>query len=330
MNDFSFARPELWPWLLLTPLLWWGVYALLQLRVRARLAFGAELQGRLPQPWARATRLSAALLCLHLCVMEPRYGAETVQVERRGLDIIFALDTSRSMLARDAEPTRLAAARRDVLAVLPELRGGDRAALVAFAGRARRMVPLTHDMDSFRQLLEGVDENAVLQGGSDLAAALERCLALVEEANYNTSVIVLLTDGEDREGRARAMAGTAAERGVVVHAVGYGSPRGSKILLEVAGRQRFLTDDKGEDVVSSLDIDSLRAVVEETGGEFLQASRMVLPLQELKRKRLDPLSRRGFDPEEETVFKTRFQWVLLPAMLLLLIEMILCRGSRRS
>ena len=106
--------------------------------------------------------------------MDPRWGDEQFAVERRGLDVIFCLDTSRSMLARDLEPFRLARAKQDIRAVLPAVRGGDRVGLVVFAGKARLWIPLTHDVDSFGGLLDEVDTDIVPVGGSDLAAALGR------------------------------------------------------------------------------------------------------------------------------------------------------------
>ncbi|MHC5070420.1 MAG: vWA domain-containing protein, partial [Planctomycetota bacterium] len=150
MSELTFSRPELWPLLLLVLPAWLLVWWLVRQRAEARRHYGAALEELLPLPWGRATRLCLAVLLLLLTFMEPRLGEEQVQVERRGLDIVFCLDTSRSMLARDMAPTRLDRAKRDIRSVLPELTRGDRVGLVAFAGRARVVVPLTHDLDSFR------------------------------------------------------------------------------------------------------------------------------------------------------------------------------------
>lgn len=326
----SFAYPEAWPWLLMAVPAWWFLYAALRARARSRERYGAILVERVPAPAARATRLVLATVLLFLAYMEPRYGEETVPVERRGLDVIFALDTSRSMLARDMEPTRLDAAKRDVLSVLPDLKGGDRVGLVAFAGGARLIVPLTHDLDSFRQLLTTVDTNSVLEGGTDLAAAIGKSIALVDEGRDETSVILLLTDGEDLAGEGRAAASrTASARGITVHAIGYGSTKGSKIVLDEGGHERLLADLAGEEVVTVLDSEGLRAMAAVTGGEFLRADVMALPLLQLKRKRLDAMVKRSFDAGQETIHETRFQWVLLPGMLLLLLDLVLAGGARR-
>ena len=329
MSELSFSRPELWPCLLLSVPLWFVLWWLLRGRQRARQTYGAPLSERVSGSGARATRLVLAVLFLFLAYMEPRYGEEQVKIERRGLDIVVALDTSRSMLARDMDPNRLGAAKRDVVTVLPDLKGGDRVGLVAFAGEAKLVVPLTHDLDSFRGLLDVVDTAAVRKGGTDLAAAIRKSLELIDDADRSTTVIVLLTDGEDLTGAAKQAAREARDRRVVVHAVGYGSTKGSKVTLDESGKETFLKDDKGVEVVSEMKSDVLRHLVGLTGGEFLRSEVMALPLRQLKEKRLDPMVKRTYETGEETVYKTRFQWALIPAMLLLLLELFWMGGSRR-
>jgi len=329
MSEISFTHVDLWPWLLTALPLWFGVWWLLQAIARGRENYGAELTESVPSPPGRATRIVLAAIFLFVAHMEPRYGEEKVQVERRGLDIVFALDTSRSMLARDMAPSRLAVAKRDIQTVLPGLTGGDRVGFVAFAGEARLVVPLTHDLDSFRQLMDQVDTSTVRKGGTDLAAAIRKSLQLVGEHDQTTTVIVLMTDGEDLTGAGLQAAREARSRGVVVHAVGYGSTKGSKITLDSSGTESFLKNDEGEEVVSALNSEGLRRLAEATGGEFLRTDVMALPLVQLKTKRLDPMVKRAFEKGEETVYKTRFQWALIPAMLLLLLELLFVGGSRR-
>lgn len=328
MSDLQWNRPEWWPVLLALPLLaaalWYGFRALQRQSAR----WGAERQGQPASPWLRAGLLTAAVAFLLLSWIEPLYGEEKLQVERRGLDVIFCLDTSRSMLARDAQPDRIRRAQRDIRSMLPELVGGDRVGLVAFAGRAKLVVPLTHDVDSFRYLLDEVDTDAVRLGGSDLAAALRKGLELIDEDQEQTTVMVLLTDGEDLTGAGRQAAREVADRGVVLHTLGYGSPLGSKITVGAGDEESFLTDDEGVEVVSAMDADSLRRMSAVAGGEFLRAEQMALPLVELKRMRMDPMVKRSYDAGQETVLQSRFQWVLLPGVLFLLIDLFL-RGGRR-
>jgi len=329
MSELHWSRPELWPYLMLAPLLWWVVWQALRAGTRGGAVYGAPLRERVPSAAGHATLWTVSGALLWLTWMEPLLGEEKIAVERRGLDVIFCVDTSRSMLARDLEPDRIGRAKRDIRTVLPRLVGGDRVALVAFAGKTRLVVPLTHDLDSFRYLLEGVDTDTVRTGGTDLGAAVRRSLDLASEDDASTTVVVLLTDGEDLSGAGRQAAGVAAGRGVVVHCVGYGSTRGSKIILDESGAEAFLQSDEGEEVISAMDSEGLRAIAEATGGEFVRADVMALPLVELKEKRIDPMLQRSYDAGEETLYKTRYQWVLLPAVILLLVVVMRSGGRRR-
>lgn len=329
MTEVVWTRGELWPWLLALPVAWallWALFA----RSRAALSrYGAPPVTPVSSPLMRSLRVLLLLGLALLCWMDPRHGDEPIAVERRGLDLIVCLDTSRSMLAGDMEPTRLSRALQDVRAVLPELAGGDRTALVVFAGQARLWIPLTHDLDAFRGLLDEVDTEVVKVGGTDLAAALRKALELADPDNLKTTAVLLLTDGEDLAGAGRQAALELKDKGLVVHAVGYGSAMGSKITVEQGGQEAFLRDKQGNEVVSRMDDESLRRVAAVTGGEFVRAEAMALPLVELQRKRLLPMQKRSYDAGEQTGKQARYQWVLLPLLVLLLWEIAMAGGRHR-
>lgn len=329
MSELSWTRPDLWPLLLLLPLLWVVLRWSLGGRARRALAYGAPCRERAPGPASRSSVLTTLAGLSLVTWMDPLYGEEQVAIERRGLDLILCLDTSRSMLARDLQPDRLQRAITDVRAVLPELTGGDRVGLVVFAGQALLRVPLTHDLDSFRSLLGRVDTGVVPVGGSDIAAALRLAGEVADEREVSSTAVVLLTDGEDHGGEGKAAAEGLAERDIVVHAIGYGSTRGSKITVQEDGVEAFLTDESGDEVVTVMDAEGLRALAETTGGEFLRADAMPLPLLQLQEKRLEPMLERTYEAGMETAKKTRYQWVLLPVLLLLLWEIATAGGSRR-
>lgn len=329
MNGFEFARAAQWPWLLLLPVLTAALYLLLKRSRTYVHRYGAEGRDRLLSPLWRALLLTLLCGLGYLCWLDPRLGEETVTVERRGLDLVYCLDTSRSMLARDMEPTRLARAVADIHAVLPELKNGDRTGLVVFAGKARTWIPLTHDLDSFAQLLDEVDTNVVPVGGTDLGAALQQAQRLLDPEQGEISVVVLLTDGEDHGDTGKTAARELAAAGIVVHCTGYGDTRGSKITVLENGKETFLKSGAGDEVVSSLDADSLRTIARTTGGQFVRADSMVLPLLQLQRKLIGPMQQRIYESGQEQQKKPRYQWLLLPMVTLLLVEMML-RGGRRS
>ncbi|MFK7741905.1 MAG: VWA domain-containing protein [Planctomycetota bacterium] len=332
MNDsFEFARGHLWPYALLLPVIWALLYLLLARSREALRRYGAEPLGAVAAPAWRSLRLTVLVGLGFVCWLDPRYGESVIDVERRGLDVIFCLDTSQSMLATDMQPSRIERARRDVRIVLDKLDRGDRAGLVAFAGEARLRVPLTHDVDSFAVLLDEVDTSAIGTGGTDLKKALLRALEVADPDEAQTTVVVLLTDGEDLAGEGQQAARELADQGLVVYAVGYGSAMGSKIpIVDARGQPRgFLRDRDGAEVVSRLEPESLERLATTTGGEFLRAEAMALPLVELHEKRLVPMQKRSFDSSQETAKQARYQWVLLPLVLLLLLEIAFAQGRYR-
>ena len=329
MNEgFEFSRAHLWPYSLLLPVVWAVLYLLLQRTRAAVQRYGAAPLAPTPRPVWRSLRLTGLLGLGFLCWLDPRWGEEIVETERRGLDVIFCLDTSQSMLATDMTPSRLQRARRDVASVLPALQGGDRAGLVAFAGEARLWVPLTHDVDSFAGLLDEVDTDSVRVGGTDLAKALRRARDLADPSESKTTVVLLLTDGEDLAGEGQAAARELKDDGLLVYTVGYGSALGSKIPVEGANGAVFLRDADGVEVVSRMDPESLERLAQVTGGEFVRAEAMALPLVELHRKRLVPMQKRAYDAGEEVSKQARYQWLLFPLVVLLMLEIAFAHGRQ--
>jgi Ca-activated chloride channel family protein len=329
VNGLEFTRSHLAVWLIALPFAWMVLYWLVAGGQAALRRYGAAPSDPLPRPFWRALRTTVLLALGLVCWLDPRYGEEPELLERRGVDLLFCLDTSRSMLARDVEPDRLARAVRDIRAVLPRLVGGDRVGLVVFAGQARLWVPLTHDLDSFRALLDEVDTDSVPKGGTDLAAALRRCGELAEPDHAATTVVLLLTDGEDLAGAGREAARELAEQSIVVHTVGYGSALGSKITFATAGKEEFLRDASGNEVVTRMDPESLRALAAATGGEFLRADAFALPLLELHEQRIVAAQKRSFDSEQQPRRIARYQWVLLPLLLLLVWDILTAGGRHR-
>jgi Ca-activated chloride channel family protein len=270
------------------------------------------------------------LLCLGGAAMQPLYGEQMRRIEQRGVDILICLDVSRSMLARDIAPSRLLRARREIKALAEQV-GADRLGLVAFAGEARLLIPLTQDKDTFAALVDHADPFSVRRGGTDLGQALTAAMAALDGASGDHEVVLLLTDGEDLEGRGLAAATAAAALHISVHCVGFGSTMGSKIALEDrnTGSEEFLRGPRGEEVVSTMDAESLRKIAEAAGGEFVRADSMPLPLVELYNKRIQPKAKKAFEAEERREKVNRFQWPLLAAVVLWFLEACLT-GRRRT
>jgi len=253
----------------------------------------------------------------------PLWGFRWQEVRREGIDLVVALDTSRSMLATDVKPNRLA---RSKLALRDMLRGldGDRIALVAFAGTAFVQCPLTLDYGVFIQSLGALDVGIIPRGGTAVAAAIDAGLAALEGRQGKHQAIVLITDGEDHEGDAVEAATRASERGVKVYTVGIGTPDGELIPLESGG---FLKDRRGRVVKSRLDETTLQDVAVESGGVYVRASGPSLGLPDLYADYIATLERREVSSTLERRYEHRYQLPLALVLVLLVVEA--CLGDRR-
>lgn len=326
------AMPGAWPWLLAAPALW----LLLQLRQRTRARQLAALLGPRADVLAREVapgrrRLArsltvAATLLAALALLQPRWG-KGHGLAPRGLDLVVCLDVSRSMLARDMAPSRLERAREELRALATRA-DGDRLALVAFAGEARLLVPLTPDRASFALLAAQADPLSVGRGGTDLAAALRTGLAAAAAGSGDHTALLLVTDGEDPDQRGLAAARECADAGLRVHCLVLGSLRGAKIPLAGPDGEVFLRDAGGAEVVSVPDRGGLRAIAEATGGELLEATAASGALTDLYDRRLVAAARATYQARARAEAVPRFQWPLLAAFLLWLCE--LCLSQRRS
>ena len=324
--DELFLIPSAWPALMALPLLWAVLYGLdlgrgrrlLGLLGRRSSALAARLSDR-QRKLRRRLCVGASLLAV-IAILQPIWGEGSQPVEQRGVDIVIALDVSRSMLARDLPPDRLTIAKK-LIRELAQLARGDRLALVVFAGEARLASPLTRDMDAFAELVEPIDPLMVSRGGTDIGAALETSLAALRDRDGEHEAVILLTDGEDHEGRGQVIARSSADRGVSIHCVGFGSERGSKLPVVGDTGESFQLDSAGREIVSAMDRDTLGRIASASNGVYLNASASASTLVDLYEQRIQPMARRSFEVEERRSRINRFQWPLLAALLLWLWEL---------
>jgi len=272
----------------------------------------------------RAALLVAATALLVFALAGPMWGFRWEQVRREGIDLVIALDTSRSMLATDVKPNRLARAKLAVRDLVAEARG-DRLALVPFAGSAFLECPLTLDTGAFLEALDAIEVGIIPRGGTSLPAAIDQSLDAFEGRQANHQAIVLITDGESHEGDLDAALGRAKERGVRIFTVGIGTTEGELIPGEGGA---FVKDRKGQVVKSRLDEATLERIATDTGGVYLHAAGPGLGLTELYTKHIATLDKRELESTLERRYELRYQLPLGLAFLLLLLEPFV--GERRA
>jgi Ca-activated chloride channel family protein len=271
----------------------------------------------------RMALLVLAVASLIVALARPQRGFDLQEVEQRGLDIVVAIDTSKSMLATDIAPNRLERAKLAAWE-LAQRAATDRVGLVAFAGEAFLECPLTTDNTAFAQTVRSLDVNSIPEGGTALAAAIDTArTAFKESAHYK--IVVLLTDGEDNasESGGLAAAQTAAQAGLKIFTIGVGTAAGDFIrVTDANGNSDYVRDEKGDVVKSHLNEPLLRQIAATTGGFYL-------PLQGAHT--IDTLYDRGLAPLPKTQgaarllrrYHEQFQWPLAAALALLLLEMFL-------
>src|SRR5262245_41790684 len=232
-----FAVPELFWLLLLAPLLaaflWWAwrkkqvlISQFVQSRLLAVLTVGVlAFRQKL-----RMALLVVAVVFLVIALARPQWGFTMEEAKQRGLDIVVAIDTSKSMLATDLAPNRLTRAKLAALD-LQRLARNDRLGLVAFAGSAFLQCPLSLDDEAYRQSVNALDVNIIPQGGTALADAIQTAMTAFKEKNENHKVLVLFTDGEDHDGGALDAAKEAAKNGLCIFTVGVGTANGEMLQV---------------------------------------------------------------------------------------------------
>lgn len=292
-------------------------------RFHARLVAGWSPALR----WTRRGMWLAAIMALAGAAARPQYGYEWREVKRRGIDILFAVDTSRSMLAEDLAPNRLERARLGILDFIERL-GGDRVGLVPFAGTAFALCPLTLDYDAFRESLDAIHTDLIPQQGTDIASAIREAERLFDAEGNNHRFLVLITDGEDLEGDVLDAAKAAAEKGTTIYSAGVGSEDGQTIpLRDRFGRVTPLRDEAGEVVTTRLDATTLRKIAAETGGLYVPLGRGAEGLDSIYQERLAVAPKSELAQQLEKVPLERFQWPLGLAIALLMLQAVI--GERK-
>jgi Ca-activated chloride channel family protein len=311
------------------------LYVRAQKRDRARLGTDANLEPLLPRPDpGKALFRNAALACAAafavLALLGPRMGTKLETVQRKGVDIFLVVDVSKSMDADDLKPSRL---RRAVMEIEVFLEGleGNRVGLVAFAGDAFVQCPLTLDYAAARIFLDILDTSLISVPGTDIGRAMERTLEGFGTKERTSKVIILFTDGEDHGGQAEAMAKKAAEEGIILYAIGIGSPEGSIIPLRDARGQvtEYKKDEEGRVVTSRLGEETLQKMVLSTGGKYYRSTSGNMELKRILED-IRKMEKKDLGSAQMTRFEDRFQYALLPGFLLFALAAFLALPWRQQ
>jgi Ca-activated chloride channel homolog len=322
-----FANPQmLWLLLLLGPLL--AAFLVWAWHRKQTLIAKFVPQRLLPQltdgisPTRQKIRLvlvGLAALCTLLALARPQWGYEWHEVRQRGLDLVIAIDASRSMLAQDMPPNRLTRAKLAALD-LAQLSRGDRFALVPFAGTAYLQCPLTSDFEAFRQNVHALSTEIMPQGGTSLAQAIRVARDTLRDSIHSDTALVLITDGEDHDDGALAAAREASQSGVRIFTVGIGMPEGALLQYVDGSGLQYIKDLQGNVVLSRLNESLLQQIAREANG-FYVPLRSPDAIDTLVQQGLANLARSDLSSRMVRRFHEQFHWPLTLALAFLLAEL---------
>jgi Ca-activated chloride channel family protein len=333
----TFANPRiLWLLGVFPPLLlvffWWAWrrrQELIAQFIQARLLPGLTVGISDTRVKFRLAFLLLAVICLILALARPQWGFDWEPTRQRGLDIVVAIDTSKSMLAEDIAPNRLVRAKLAALDIMQQARS-DRLGLVAFAGSAFLQCPLTIDDAVFRQSVDALDVNIIPQGGTALAEAIEKALAAFSEAD-SFKALVLLTDGEDHDSGAVAAAKKAAAAGLQIFTVGIGTANGELLQVkDVNGRSDYIRDEDGNVVKSHLNEALLMDIAKQTDHGVYYRLQGAKTIEMLYTQNLSKLPKSEHEEKLVRRYHERYHWPLAFAFLFLAAEMLFPERRRES
>ena len=324
----------LWLLLVVPPVLagffWWALRArqkLLAQFIQARLLSSLTVGVSPARLKVRFALVILAVAFLIITIARPQRGYDLEEVQQNGLDIVVAVDTSKSMLAPDIAPNRLTRAKLATLELMQKA-SADRMGLVAFAGDAFLECPLTIDNTAFQQSVQALDVNSIPQGGTAIAEAINTALTAFKEKTRH-KVLLLFTDGEDNESEAGALeaAQNAAKEGLKIFTIGIGSAEGTLVTVAGAdGNTDYIRDEKGQVVKSKLNESLLQQIATAAGGFYLPL-RGANTMDTLYERGLAPLPKSESGEKLVRRYHEQFHWPLASALLLLLAEMFLPERS---
>ena len=209
-----------------------------------------------------------AIACFIIAIARPQFGSKLEEVKKKGIELIIALDVSRSMLAQDIKPNRLIRAKEAIITLVNRLKN-DKIGMIVFAGDAYTQLPITTDYISAKLFLSNINTDIVSKQGTDIASAIKLGEKSFTQDADASKVIIIISDGEDHEGHAAEAAKEATEKGIKVFTIGMGSPNGTPIPN---GQGGFLKDRQGNVVISKMDPTTLSNIASAGDGEFYPAT----------------------------------------------------------
>ena len=265
-----------------------------------------------------------AVFLIIISISRPQWGFFWMDNQYKGVDIIVAIDTSKSMLATDIKPDRLAFTKTELAAFSKRLKE-DRIGLIAFAGKAFLQCPLTADYGGFLLALNDLSIDSIPKGGTSLPAAIDEAIRSYKNLETEKKALILITDGENTSGDIKKAIEKAKKNNIEISCIGIGTTDGNRIpIKDESGNTTYVTDESGKVVESKLMEETLKMIAKDTGGIYVHATQADFGLNSIYEQRLSRLERKATESDQKIkVFKDRYQFPLSIALLCLLADLAL-------
>jgi Ca-activated chloride channel family protein len=263
-----------------------------------------------------------ALVGLILGLVNPKIGTKMETVKREGIDIVFAMDVSKSMLAEDVVPSRLEKSKQIVSQLINQL-GNDRIGIVAYAGSAFPVLPITTDYSVAKMFLQSINTDIVSSQGTSLDEAIKLAATYFDEKSKTSKLLIMISDGEDHSEGAESAAEEANKLGMKIITIGVGTEKGSTIPLRVNGViESFKRDNNNEVVITKLNKEGLTSIAKATKGGYVSGNNTKEVVDYVKNA-LDNIQKTEFESTQMADFQSQFQWFLGFAFVLLFLDVFL-------
>ena len=273
------------------------------------------------KPWLKFSFLALIIALLCVALANPKIGTKIETVKREGVDVVFAIDVSKSMLAEDVAPNRLEKAKRLVSETLSQLKG-DRVGIVAYAASAYPQLPLTTDHSAARMFLQSMNTDMLSSQGTAIQEAIRMGSSYFDEKQPTSRILFIISDGEDHEMGATEIASEVTNQGIRVFTIGVGTEKGAPIPIKEGNTQSYKRDRSGEVVISRLNASLLQQIANNANGKYISGENTKKAVDEIV-SILDSSEKGEFETQKFVDYEDQFQWFLAGAILLLALDLFI-------
>jgi Ca-activated chloride channel family protein len=274
------------------------------------------------KPILKLIVLCLAFACLTIAMVNPKIGTKLETVKRQGVDIVFAVDVSKSMLAEDIAPNRLEKSKQLVTQIINNL-ASDRIGIIAYAAKAFPQLPITTDYAAAKMFLQSMNTDMLSSQGTAINEAIQLARTYYDDEEQTNRVLIIISDGEDHSDVALDVAEAAADEGIKIFTIGVGDAKGAPIPIKRNGIVlNYKKDNAGQTVITKLNEETLKEIANQANGEYING-RNTTEVVESVREILNKMDKKEFEAKEFAEYKDQFQWFLALGIFFLLVDIFL-------